>query len=266
MKNENIAKMFKWLIFGLVILVAFNTLNPIVLVNAGQRGVVLQLGKVSRTMDEGLNFRTPFIENVAVMDVRTQKHEAQAASASKDLQTINAKVAVNYSLNPSLVGDIYKSIGRDYEIKLLDPTVQESIKAATAQFTAEELITKREDVRNLIENNVKTKLATRGIVVEAVNIVSFDFTAAFDRAIEAKVIAEQDALAQKNKLAQVKYEADQRVAQAEGEAKAIKIQAEAVQSAGGADYVQLQAIKQWKGDVPQYVMGNSAVPFINLNK
>lgn len=248
----------------IVLLVLF--LNPVTIIQAGQRGVVLQLGRVVRVMDEGLNFRTPVIEKVIVMDVKTQKYEAKANSASKDLQTINATVAVNYSLNPQLVGDIYKTIGRGFEVRLIDPVVQESVKASTAQFTAEELVTKRAIVREVMEKFIRERLQDRGFVIEAVNIVNFDFSESFDKSIEAKVVAEQNALASKNKLEQIKYEAEQQIVSAKAQAETIRIQAEAINSQGGADYVALQAIQKWNGVLPVQMVPGSTVPFVNLTR
>ena len=172
---------FKKIFVPIVIIFLFIVLNPVSIIQAGQRGVVLQLGSVVRVMDEGLNFRTPLIEKVVVMDVKTQKYEAKANSASKDLQTINATVAVNYSLNPQLVGDIYKTIGRGFEVRLIDPVVQESVKASTAQFTAEELVTKRAIVREVMEKFIRERLQDRGFVIEEENIVNFDFSESFDK-------------------------------------------------------------------------------------
>lgn len=265
-ENKATLALIKWGVTIVGIIFLFVILNPLVIVGAGQRGVVLQFGKVSRTMDEGLSFRTPFVEKVVVMDVKTQKHEAKANSASKDLQTINATVAVNYSLNPAFVGDIYKTIGKNYEITVIDPAIQESIKAATAQFTAEELVTKRATVRDNMETHIRERLGNRGVVIEAVNIVNFDFSESFDKSIEAKVVAEQNALASKNKLEQTKYEAEQQIVSAKAQAETIRIQAEAINSQGGADYVALQAIQKWNGVLPVQMIPGSTVPFINLTK
>lgn len=265
-EDEKNWKMVKTGLWALGIFILFLILNPVAVIQAGHRGVVLQFGKVVRTMDEGLNFRTPFVESVVKMEVKTQKHEAKANSASKDLQTINATVAVNYSLNPAFAGEIYKTIGKDYEVKVIDPAVQESVKASTAQFTAEELITKRAVVRDLMETHIRERLQTRGFVIEAVNIVNFDFSESFDKSIEAKVVAEQNALASKNKLEQTKYEAEQAVVTAKATAETIKIQAEAINSQGGADYVQLKAVEKWNGMLPQQMVPGSTVPFINLTK
>lgn len=265
MENENLT-VFKWLAVAVVGIFLFVLLNPIAIIGAGQRGVVLQFGKVARVMDEGLNFRTPFVESVVKMDVKTQKHEAKANSASKDLQTINATVAVNYSLNPLLVGDIYKTIGERFEVNVIDPAIQESIKASTAQYTAEELITKRAIVRDIMETHIKERLSSRGFVIEAVNIINFEFSESFDKSIEAKVVAEQDALASKNKLERIKYEAEQQIVSAKAQAETIRIQAEAINSQGGADYVALQAIQKWNGVLPVQMIPGSTVPFINLTK
>jgi regulator of protease activity HflC (stomatin/prohibitin superfamily) len=263
--EDNELKLVKWGAFVIIGVVLFLIFNPVSIINAGQRGVVLQFGKVVRIMDEGLNFRTPLIEGVVSMDVKTQKHEAKANSASSDLQTVNATVAVNYSINPTMVGDIYKTIGRDFEKVVIDPAIQEAIKASTAQFTAEELITKREAVRDMMEKHIIDRLSKRGFVVEAVNIVNFEFAESFDKAIEAKVVAEQDALASKNKLERIKYEAEQQVVSAKAQAETIKIQAEAVNAAGGSDYVKLQWIKAWEAGgakVPVYITGDKANGFI----
>lgn len=259
-------KAIKGITIGIAVFILFLIINPVTIINAGQRGVVLQFGKVVRIFDEGINFRTPFVERVVTMDVKTQKHESKANSASRDLQTVNATVAVNYSLNPILVGDIYKGIGKDYEKLVIDPAIQESIKASTAQFSAEELITKRESVREGMERLIVDRLSKRGFVVEAVNIVNFEFSDSFDKSIEAKVVAEQNALASKNKLEQTKYEAEQQIVTAKATAETIKIQAEAINSQGGADYVNLKAIEKWNGVLPAQMIPGSTVPFINLTK
>lgn len=265
MYDEN-KLILKWLVIAVVGIFLFVLLNPVSIIGAGQRGVVLQFGKVSRIMDEGLSFRAPFVESVINMDVKTQKHEAKANSASKDLQTINATVAVNYSLNPALVGDIYKTIGKSFEATVIDPAIQESIKASTAQYTAEELITKRAVVRDIMDSHIKERLVSRGFVIEAVNIINFEFSDSFDKSIEAKVVAEQDALASKNKLERIKYEAEQQIVSAKAQAETIRIQAEAINSQGGADYVALQAIQKWNGVLPVQMIPGSTVPFINLTK
>jgi len=234
-------------------------------VGAGERAIVLTWGNPSNIpMSEGLHFKIPIAQSIVKMDIKTQKYEYESSAASKDLQTVTAKIATNYRLEGSSVPELYKTVGLDYASRIIVPAEQEAVKSITAKYTAEELITKRENVREEIKSLLHDKLFARGIIVEDISIVNFDFSGSFNAAIEAKVTAEQQALQQKNILEQVKYEAEQRVAKAQAEATAIRIQAEAVTQQGGKDYVQLKAIEKWNGNVPQYVMGTNAVPFINL--
>ena len=235
------------------------------IVGAGERGVLLTLGKADMTAKEpGLHFKIPFIQSVVKMNVQTQKDVVEKASAaSKDLQTVTTDVTINYYISPSSVAEIYVNIGSDYQNKVISPAILEVVKASTAQYTAEELITKRPEVKDLIDRALTERLATWNIKVQAVSITNFDFSEQFNTAIESKVTAEQNALAAKNKLAQVEYEAEQRVTQAKGEAEAIKIQVEAIKQTGGEQYVQLQYINKWNGQMPQ-VMSSSALPILNF--
>ena len=185
------------------------------------------------------------------------------AAASKDLQTVRTVIALNYHLQADKVGEIWRILKDEYKERVIDPAIQESVKAATANYTAEELITKRPLVKESIKTVLAERLLKEYIIVDEVSIVEFDFSQQFNSAIESKVTAEQQALAARNKLEQVKYEKEQRITQAQGEAEAIRIQAQTITQQGGQDYVQLKAIEKWKGEVPTYMMGNS-VPFINL--
>ena len=215
------------------------------------------------TISEGLHFKLPILQKVIKFDIKTQKDEVEISSASRDLQTVSANIAVNYHINSDSVSTIYTEIGLNYINRVLSPAVQESTKAATARYTAEELITKREEVRESIKRLLQEKVEDRGIIVEDVLITNFDFSDAFNSAIESKQIAEQNALAAKNKLEQAKYEAEQTVVTAKAQAEAIQIQTAAINSQGGTDYVQLQAINKWNGIMPTVTSG--AIPFINMN-
>lgn len=253
---------FTFFIIGIILLVII--FGSWYIVGAGQRAVIITLGKASDiSQSPGLHFKLPIIQKVVKFDVKTQKYEADATAASSDLQTVNAKLAINYHVSPDSVPRIYKEIGMDYSNIVIQPLEQEIVKATTARFTAEELITKREEVRDEMKTSLTDRLRPLGLVVEEVSIVNFAFSQSFDAAIEAKVTAEQNALAAKNKLSQIEYEAQQRVAQAQGEAEAIKIQAQAINAQGGKDYVQLRAIERWNGVLPS-VTGGGAIPFINI--
>ena len=242
------------------IIVFFSTIGTI---GAGQRGVLLQFSAVTgRIFGEGFYVKAPFIQKLVVFDVRVQKEQTEADSASSDLQTVKSTIALNFHLNPALVAKIYQEVGANYKERLIDPSIQESVKASTAQFTAEQLITKREDVRETIKILLKEKLEGRGFIIDELNIVNFDFSPVFNQAIEAKVTAEQDALAAKNKLEQIKYEAQQVVEAAKGKAEAIQIEGQALLSS--PNVVELRWIERWNGVTPLYWGG--ATPFIGINK
>lgn len=255
----NVTKIIVHSIIGFLILIfLFGSFGTI---DAGERGIKTRFGAVvGNTINSGLYFKLPLIENVISIDVKTQKEQVSASASSKDLQIVNSTIALNYSLEPSKVGNVYKEIGLSYKERIIDPAIQESVKASTAKFTAEELITKRDEVKNDIKEHLSSRLSNSGIVVEDFSIINFDFSKSFNEAIEAKVTAEQNALASKNKLAQVQYEAQQSVEKAKGEAEAIRIQSSALQS--NPQILQLEAIRKWDGKMPQ-VTGQS-LPFINL--
>lgn len=262
--EPKIGKIITHIVIGLILLiVVFGSVGSI---GAGYRGVRTQFGAVKGVVDNGLYFKLPIIQGVVKMNVQTQKEQVQAEAASKDLQNVSTTIALNYNLYPDKVSDLYSKIGVEYKSRVIDPAIQEAVKSATAKYTAEELVTKRPEVRDAIKTELISRLANEFIQVSEVSIVNFDFSSSFNQAIEAKVTAEQNALAAKNKLEQVKFEAEQRVASAQAEAEAIKIQAQAINSQGGADYVQLKAIEKWNGSLPQQMIPGSAVPFINLGK
>ena len=249
--------------FVALLVIYFFGLWPFVAIGAGERGVVLNFGAFNGTvMSPGLHLKLPLVQNIVRYNVQTQKDEVNASAASKDLQEVTAKIAVNYHIEPDRVGDLHKNIGDQYGYRVVDPAIQEAIKAATAQYTAEELITKRVAVKDAMKNALTDRLNREYINVEEDSIVNFAVSQSFNASIEAKVTAEQDALAAKNKLEQVKYEAQQQIETAKAQAEAIKIQASAVNAQGGADYVKLQAINKWDGKLPVYMMGGEAL--INL--
>jgi regulator of protease activity HflC (stomatin/prohibitin superfamily) len=233
-------------------------------IDAGHRGVVLSMGKVTGEIKgEGFYTKIPWIVSVVEADIRMQKEQVETEGASKDLQTVKADIALNLSIEPSKCADLYQSIGRDYLDKFVAPSMQESIKAVLAQFTAEELISKRECVRESMGNLLSSKLAPVGIKTSALNIVDLDFSPSFNSAIEAKVTAEQNALAAKNLLAQKEFEAQQLIATAKGKAEAMQIESAAL--AKNPQVLQLRALEKWNGVLP-HVMSGDVVPFIDITE
>ena len=249
---------------GLIVFVAILILaSSIGTIGAGQRGVLLQFGAVQdRVLGEGLYFIIPFIQTVEKIDVRIQKDEVPASASSKDLQIVTSKIAINYHLDPSMVNVVWQDIGKDYNSRIIAPSIQEAVKATTANFTAEELIIKREDVKDQIKANLLDRLALNHIVVDELNITAFDFSESFNQAIEAKVTAEQLKLKSERDLERIRIEAEQKVVEAEGKAKAIRTEAQALSA--NAKVVELRWIEKWNGEVPEY--WGSASPFIGLNR
>lgn len=206
---------------GVMLILNLVLVQGLVQVDSGSRGVVIQVGAVTnRILEPGLSFKVPFVQSVASMDVQTRAYEAESAAASKDLQDVKTHVTANYALNPSKVGQIFQDLRRDYLNRILKPAIQESVKAATAQFNAEELITQRPHVRNEIERILQVRLGQFGIDLKALSITNFEFSSSFSASIEAKVVAVQSALEAENKLRQIEVEARQVETAAKGQANA----------------------------------------------
>lgn len=239
-------------------------------VSPTERAIKITLGNLSNTVyREGFHFKIPFFQTVTIVDLTIDRADAVAKSASKDLQNIVTTVAVNYQINEAEILNMYKLVGVNHdsiESNVFSSAIQEAVKSATAKYTAEELITKRELVRNEIEGILKEKTKSYGLLISQVNIVNFEFSDSFDASIESKVKAEQDALTQRNKLEQVKYEAQQQIERAKAEAETIRISAEAIQKQGGAAYVQLKWIEKWNGQLPTTSLGDGTIPNIFINK
>ena len=252
-----------WVILIPIIVIIALVNSPLGTIGAGERGVQLRFGAVTgKVFDEGLYFRIPFVEQVQNMDVRIQKDEVPASAASKDLQIVTSKIALNYHLDPNSVNLIWQEVGKSYNTRIIAPSIQEAVKAESAKFTAEELITKREEVKERIKANLTERLFERSIIVDEFNIIDFEFSPAFNAAIEAKVTAEQLKLKADRDLERIEIEADQEIAQARGKAEAIRIEAQALRQ--NAQVVELRWIEKWDGKVPQY--WGDASPFIGINR
>src|SRR3989344_3389395 len=164
-----------------LLIIIFGTVGTI---GAGERGVLLQFGAVKdKVFDEGLYFKIPFVQKVVTIDVKIQKDEVPATASSKDLQIITSKIAINYHLSPDKVNNVWQDVGKEYNSRIIAPSIQEAVKAVTAKFTAEELIVKREDVKEQIKINLAERLIKNGIIVDEINIIAFDFSKAFNDAI-----------------------------------------------------------------------------------
>jgi len=253
-------------IIGAILLV-FLFFRPWVQIGAGERGVLLNFGAVQDTvMNEGLHFRMPIRQTVAIVDVKVQKAVTDAAAASADLQDVTSSVALNYHVIPDKANIVYQTIGIQFKERIIDPAIQEVMKAVTAQYTAEELITKRPAVSEAMRAALAERLLAYNIAVDTFSIVSFSFSKVFTEAIEAKQTAEQLALKSKRDLERIKIEAEQKIAAAKAEAESLRLQRANISQ----DLIELRkveanlkAIEKWNGILPQ-VTGGGAVPFIGV--
>jgi len=251
------------------ILVFFLFLSPFVQVGAGERGVVLNFGAVQdAVLNEGLHFRVPIMQRVAIMDVKVQKAVTDAAAASSDLQDVTSSVALNYHVMPDKANVVYQTVGVEFKERIIDPAIQEVMKAVTAQYTAEELITKRPTVSEAMRAALAERLLAYNIAVDTFSIVSFSFSKVFTEAIEAKQTAEQLALKSKRDLDRIRIEAEQTITAAKAEAEALRLQKANI----SLDLIELRkieanlkAIEKWNGILPQ-VTGGGAIPFIGVGE
>jgi regulator of protease activity HflC (stomatin/prohibitin superfamily) len=249
------------------ILVGFLILHPWIQIGAGERGVVLNFGAVQENvLGEGLHFRIPIMQRIIPMDVKVQKAVTDAASASADLQDVTLAVALNYHILPDKANVVYQTLGVQFKERIIDPAIQEVMKAVSARYTAEELITKRPAVSEAIRAALSERLLAYNIVVDAFSIVTFSFSRVFTEAIEAKQTAEQLALKAKRDLDRIKVEAEQTIAAAKAEAESLRLQKANI----SPDLIELRkieanlrAIEKWNGILPQ-VTGAGAVPFIGV--
>lgn len=269
LKDDYIGSALQMIKMGALIILALAILGSVFgsfyIIDAGERGVLLTWGRPAPSaIDPGLHFKTPWMQSVEIFDVKTQKYEADSSAASKDLQTVSTRIAVNYRLRPEAVPEIYTQLGHYYAERIIQPAVQEVVKASTAKFSAEELITNRTAVKDMILNMLKERLAKSNIDVEEIAIINFEFSPAFKDAIEAKVTAEQQKLKAERDYQRTLIEANMTYVKADAEARALERQ----KSALTPELVELRkidaqraAIERWDGHLPSATVG---MPFIDV--
>jgi prohibitin 2 len=245
---------------GLIALVVallfiFLIMNPFVKIDAGERGVLLNFGAVADdVLDEGLHLVIPIMQKVARIDVKIQKSETRSEAASKDLQDITSVIALNYHVIPE---------------RIIDPNVQEAVKAVTARYTAVQLIGEREKVSTAIKETLKEKLAVYELYVDGFSVIDFSFSKKFTNAIEAKQEAEQFALKAQRDLERIKIEAEQKITQAKAEAESLRLQKGQITT----EMIELrkieafrEAIVKWNGTVPNVLLsGGGGTPLFSID-
>ena len=264
-------------IIGIIVLIIIGVVasQSAQIVESGHRGVLLHWNAIDVSvppLEEGLHFVVPFQDTIVNMEVRTLKFVTATSAASKDLQTVSTEVTVNYRPAPNSVNTLYKEVGLDYENRIIQPAVEEVVKQVTANYNAEELITKRPQVKADIEEEITIRLHVFNIDTDVISITDFQFSPLFSQAIESKVEAEQKAQKAENDLIRIEVEARQLEAQAEGlaaaniaeaygEAAAIKIINQAL--AENPNYLEWLKTQAWDGKLP-LVVGEGGTPFIQI--
>lgn len=244
-----------------LIVVIILATTAFVSVPAGHTGVVLQFGAVSNTvLSEGLHIKIPFITQVVKIDNRVLKTEVNSTSASKDLQNVSSTIALNYRVARASSASLYKNVGLDFENVIVNPAIQECVKAVTAKYTAEELITQRQIVSEEMKDLLQEKISSYGLDIEIFNIISFEFSDEFNAAIEAKQTAQQNALKAEQDLARIKVEAEQKVTRAQADAESYRLKNQEITKATLA----IEWINKWDGKLPT-VAGDSQM-MLNISE
>lgn len=248
----------------IVVLVLLVLVNCFTIVDAGHTGVVVTLGKVNEgVLQEGLHIKAPFVQKVVKIDNRIVKLEVDTEAFSKDLQTVETTLAINYRVDTDKSYSIYKNIGANYETVLVTPAVNEVLKAITAQYTAEESVTNRSLISDGLINGLNEKLNNIGLYITDVNIINFDFSEAFITAIEEKQVAQQQ-------LLKAETEKQTAITNAEAEAETTRIKAEAeaeannkVKASLNNDIIRSKFYEKWDGKLPQAMGSDSVITSID---
>jgi prohibitin 1 len=252
-----------YIVGGIVLIIASLILKPFALVGAGERGVIMRFGKVQNAiLDEGIHPILPIVTSVKTLSVRVQKTDLQADAASKDLQKVTTDLAVNWNIDPAKANQVFQQVGDEEQIvtSILSPAISEVLKAATAKKTAEEIITKRTELKTEIDNSLKKRLEPYGVIVRDVSLINFGFSPEFSKAIEAKQIAEQEAKQAEFTVKKATQDAQAEINRAKGQAEAQRLQRQTLTS----EILQQQAIEKWNGQFPTVMGGGGSLPLINI--
>ena len=268
MKKEN-GNVILGVIIGVVALVAITIIASITTVPTGYVGIKTRFGQVQdNIIQEGLNTKAPFIEKIVKIDCRTKKIETSSESSTKDMQTVITTVAVNYNVNKEIANKLYKEVGKSYEDIIINPAILESIKSAMAQYTAEELITKRAEVSSKIQETLINKINERGFEVTGFNLTNIDFSEEYDKAIEAKAVKQQEVVTAQAEFEKQKIQNEKEIAIAEKDAKVMELQNEQITDKTlelKRLEVQEKLIQKWNGQLPSTTLGDN-IPMLNINK
>lgn len=264
----NIPKIYITAGIAFIAIIFLLWLMPFSIVRPGFRGIITTFGSPKEEVySEGIHFIMPISQTMHTINVSIQKTEAPSDAASKDLQTVHAVTLLNYHIDPKSVVSVFVNLNNEAEDRIIKPAMQEAVKAVTAKYTAEELISKRIDVRNDIVAALTERLDRHGLKIDEFSILNFNFSKSFNEAIEAKTTAEQLKLKAERDLQRIQVEGQQKVVSAKAEAEGLAAQRQQITP----ELLQLRkieneraAIANWDGALPTYT-GNQ-MPFLNLKQ
>ena len=255
LKNKTLIRI---LVTIMIILLVIPTLFTTI--ESGEVGIRVRFGKVVGKTNEGINMKIPIIEKIAKMNVRVQKVEVKTSSSSKDLQEVDMSIAVNYKIDNQKATDLYKNVGKGYKEIILEPAIEESIKAVTSKYTAEELITTRSEVSTKCQEELAKKVGKYGLIINDFNITNFSFSEEFEKAIEEKQVAEQKVLTAKQELEREKIEAEKKLVEAEAEKKANELKNESLTD----NIIKEKFIEKWNGEMPKVASSNNMIDISSM--
>ena len=234
-------------------------------VDTGHRGIKTSFGQVEGPpLAEGLNFVNPFTTSIHPMDVRIQRWDGKTEAYTRDVQEATVEFTLTYKLRPEAAADVFRTVGPDWASKLVGQQVYQHLKNVIGQWDAVDLISNRQKANDDAQVAIVAALAQSNVDVTGFSITNFEFSRAFNEAVEAKVIAQQRAQEAQNRTEQIKQEAQQKVIAATAEAQSMKIRADALQQ--NPKLVSWEAVQKWDGKLPVNMYGQAAIPFIDASK
>lgn len=259
-----------------------------VTVATGNTAIVTTFGKVEDyTLEAGFHIKSPF-QQIILMDNREQKTTFSTQAFSSDIQQVDITGSINYAINKSTAMTLFKEVGTNYFDKLINPRMMENTKAVFSKYTAENLVSAREQLSVQIRDNLSKEMERYGITIISVSIENVDFTDAFTDAVEAKQVAAQKKLQaeieQEQKTMETEQQAQRQKIEADAEAQVRKIAADAeayaittkakaeaeanekIAKSLTQELIHFTQVNQWNGELPLYVSGEStaALPVISL--
>ena len=245
----------KLIIIGLVVaFVLVTVFSSFQIISSGEVGLKVRFGKIVDTsLNEGLNLKIPYIEQIQKVNIKVQKVEIPAESSTKDMQIINTTIAVNYRVDSKKASSLYRNVGNNYEPTVLIPAIQESIKSAIANYNAEEIITKRSDVSKNCLSALQEKVEKYGIIIDNFNLTDLSFSAEYTRAIEDKQVAEQN-------LERAKLDAQAKIVEAEATKKSNDLLKQSLTD----ELIAKQFIEKWDGKLPTTYAGDDVLKMFNI--